>query len=387
MSYFGVLWIAIIGWQSLQPCHALAGGRVAAGKGFGVPTTSTKDLYQPDPSSQALLNFLTSQKGAHVKNVAIGISRPGHRRGLYATKAFGKAGAIVCKIPSDCALVLVDPAGTDTPSLVECGANFLRMYYNNCSDDKWWKPYLDCLPQVAESSTPNMWSEEEIELMEFPRIVNQAKKRRNEILKPREESSKDLLEYATWLVTSRAFPIRVLDNDNRAVAKNGTLLETAKDNVLIDDRGQIITKASSKFIPCLVPLLDMANHHSSQPNAKLTLIDPEKDDAYFALEALRPIAAGKEITIAYGSGVDSSVELLLNYGFVDVNDNAVDRFILKKGGDDCIASVDGWTTTLEEDEKVLDILRQEPNADHDESLKRLKKILTFRLKLKKSYQQ
>lgn len=121
---------------------------------------------------------------------------------------------------------------------------------------------------------------------------------------------------------------------------------------------------------------DMANHNSDQPNAKLTLIDPEKDDAWFALEATRPIKAGKEIVIAYGSGVDSSVELLLNYGFVPQS-NKIDEFMLKKGGDDAIASLDGWTTTLAEDEAMLKM------AEDDEVLK---KILNFRIRLKESYE-
>eukprot|EP00980_Cylindrotheca_fusiformis_P017202 scaffold5296_cov215-Cylindrotheca_fusiformis.AAC.5 len=122
-------------------------------------------------------------------------------------------------------------------------------------------------------------------------------------------------------------------------------------------------------------LLDMANHNSDQPNAKLTLIDPEKDDAWFALEATRPIKAGKEIVIAYGSGVESSVELFLNYGFVPHN-NRIDEFMLAKGGDDAIASLDGWTTTLEEDKLMLEMASGEDT---------LKKILDFRIRLKESY--
>ena len=120
----------------------------------------------------------------------------------------------------------------------------------------------------------------------------------------------------------------------------------------------------------------MANHHSDQPNAKLTLIDPEKDDAWFALEATRPIKAGKEIVIAYGSGVDSSVELLLNYGFVPQS-KKMDEFMLKKGGDDAIESLDGWTTSLEEDEAMLSMAEDE---------ERRRKILNFRRRLKESYE-
>ena len=119
----------------------------------------------------------------------------------------------------------------------------------------------------------------------------------------------------------------------------------------------------------------MANHSSDQPNAKLTLIDPHKDDALFALEATRPIKAGKEILIAYGDGIESSVELLLNYGFVP-RSNKIDEFMLKKGGDECITSLNDWTTTLEEDQAMLAMAKDDAT---------LEKILKFRIRLKESY--
>lgn len=122
----------------------------------------------------------------------------------------------------------------------------------------------------------------------------------------------------------------------------------------------------------------MANHSSDQPNARLTLIDPEKDDAWFALEATRPFKEGKEIVHSYGSGTESSVELFLNYGFVPYS-NRIDELMLDKGGDDVIMSLDGWTTTLEEDKDMLLSIAEE---DDDATLR---KILNFRIKLKEAY--
>jgi hypothetical protein len=142
-----------------------------------------------------------------------------------------------------------------------------------------------------------------------------------------------------------------------------------------DERGQVIDKAQKRTIRVLVPFIDMANHSSDQPNCKLTLIDPEKDDAWFALEATRPIAAGKELTISCGSGVDSSVELFADYGFVP-SSNRIDSIMLKKGGDDAISSLGGWTTTLEEDRTMLEMSKDDPI---------LQKILRFRIRLKESY--
>ena len=51
--------------------------------------------------------------------------------------------------------------------------------------------------------------------------------------------------------------------------------------------------------------------------------------------------------------------------------------MLKKGGDDAIESLDGWTTSLEEDKTMLSM------AEDDETLR---KILNFRIRLKESYE-
>ena len=376
---------------------ARAKRRASSGRGFGARTAAGAPAvtytYQPDksPATAAMLQFLRTQK-ADIDKVEIGYDKETKRRGLFAKKTFGKAGSVLCKIPSDCALALADPQQgdkTETPSTVESGLNFLQMYEQKQQDHQkkqpcWWKPYLDSLPsreqaQSAECSTPNMWTEDEIDLLEFPRIVNSARKRKHEIhkrLEQHQDISKEDLEYATWLVSSRAFPIRIADE------KNGSA--SSAEQPMYDEKGQVISKASSKYIPCLVPFIDMANHHSSQPNAKWTVLDPQKDNAWFALETLRPIPAGKEITLGYGSGIDSSLELLLDYGFVEelqTADNPIDSFMLKKGGDDCIGALDGWTTTLEEDAKVLAMLLDSESEENAI----LQKILRFRIKLKRAY--
>ena len=134
--------------------------------------------------------------------------------------------------------------------------------------------------------------------------------------------------------------------------------------------------ASKKTIRVLLPYLDMINHSSDNANCELHLIDPEKDEAWFAIRATRPIKAGKEITISYGTGVESSVELLQNYGFVP-DENRIDKLMLKKGGDECLESLDDWSTTLEEDEKSLE--------EGGDTLGNMSNVLRLRIALKKSY--
>jgi SET domain len=378
--------------------------RSGGGGGFGSSATATSG-FTPDISdtTMRLLDFLKAQK-AEIANVAIGFKEGGgggggggengqrQQRGLFATKTFGKSGGgqILCKIPSDCALALSDPAqkGQDAPTMAHGGANLWNMYLSpNAAKRPMFAPYLDTLPTrddmfATNSATPDFLSADELQLLEFPRIIQKAQERRENIEQVSRESNPNIsfldLQYATWLVSSRAWPLSISSDDE-------TMAE-------FDERGQVLSKAQRCYIRVLVPLLDMVNHpeSSNNANAKWTMIDPQKDAAWFALESTRPIAAGQEITIAYGSGVDSSVELYQNYGIVlppHQPRHFIDTLMLKKGGNDCLTSLDDWTTTLHEDETMLNMLLSQENEDADSSATtaNLKKILAFRIKLKQAY--
>ena len=371
---------------------------ITSGTGFGTPKSPTKS-YDIDDSSviQNLIKYLTtkptsssssSKYKAELDNVVVGIDRGTHkRRGLYTTKTIGASEKILLRIPSDYAIALSDPInnGLDVPTLAHNGANYLRMYRNNPMLYERFQPYFDTLPTFQKGvvdvpptiSTPDYYSDEEIQLFEFPRLIQQIKQRQNDIEMVASETGFDKaeLQYATWLVSTRSIPLAVSSNPS-----------TTEDvDVQYDERGQVITKVESErhYIRVFVPFLDIVNHSSNQPNAKFTIIDSHKDDAWFALESLRPIPAGTEITIAYGSTVESSVDLLTNYGFVEPK-NPVDKFMLRKGGDDCFTTLKDWTTSLEEDERILQMLNDESSQLSKEDT-HLQKILQFRIQLKKSY--
>eukprot|EP00526_Cylindrotheca_closterium_P010821 CAMPEP_0113640520 /NCGR_PEP_ID=MMETSP0017_2-20120614/21269_1 /TAXON_ID=2856 /ORGANISM="Cylindrotheca closterium" /LENGTH=394 /DNA_ID=CAMNT_0000551811 /DNA_START=1 /DNA_END=1185 /DNA_ORIENTATION=- /assembly_acc=CAM_ASM_000147 len=359
----------------------------SSGGGFGVkkesPLTHTPDTSE---TTQALLQFLKAEKAKGLPDVEIGNDANSGVRGLFATKNF-KKGQLMCQIPSGCALALSDPSknGDDTPTSAHGGANFLSMYVHDPQAKQVWAPYLDTLPQQGTSQfdpTPDFFDDEELELLEFPRVIQLAKSRKEEIAKLAAEKGLDLseLQFATWLTTSRAFTIKLAvesEEEDKAMLEQDTKAESSseEEEASEGEKQTIVTKAEAKVIRVMVPFIDMANHNSDQANAKLTLVDPEKDDAWFALEATRPIKAGKEIVIAYGTGVESSVELFLNYGFVPKINN-IDGLMLEKGGDDAITSLDGWTTSLEEDQSMLGMAEGDPT---------LQKILNFRIRLKESY--
>ncbi|KAL7515506.1 hypothetical protein ACHAXN_013449 [Cyclotella atomus] len=339
-------------------------GKAAGGfakQNDSVPITHTADT---SPSTQNLLNFLLQWNseglGASDSGTEVGFDTTNNIRGLYATKSF-KKGEILCKIPSDVALALTDPstASGEQESVVDGGVNFLEWYVNKADARGMWSAYLDTLPtrDAYFDPTPDFYYDAEIDELELPMIVKAAKERKQQIseLSQSKNIPFDELQFATWLVASRSFAIKISVDDSKLVRE-----------------GAVST--TDKAIRVLLPYLDMINHSSDNANAELHLVDPEKDDAWFAIRATRPIKAGKEITISYGaSGVETSAGLLMNYGFVP-DENKIDAMFMKKGGDDCIASLDGWKTTLEEDEALMAA-----------AAGNMLNVLKLRMKLKKAY--
>lgn len=359
------------------------GGGGAGGVGFG-KTPKIVLTHKPDtsPPIQALIQFLSSQnaKGLAVdgsEGTQIGYDPKTGIRGLYATQSFQK-GDILCRIPSDCALALSDPNDKDTPpeemTVAHSGRNLLQMYTDHPQASLLWKPYLDTLPSMNDDGfftpTPDFYDKDEIQLLEFPRIQRLARERQQQVDTVAKEADMDpaKLRFATWLVSSRSFSISMTEQQDE---NDGSDNEEAMAPV--DDMGRVISKRSPRVLRVLVPYLDLANHAADGGNGEIHLIDPEKDDAWFSIRATRPIPAGREICICYGTGVDSSVEFLMNYGFVP-NHNKIDALLLQKGDDDCIVTPDGWTTTLEEDQLML------PEAEGT-----LRDILAFRVRLKQAY--
>jgi len=346
--------------------------RSTGGGGFGSVSKTTSLIHTLDTGkeSQSLLQFLALQNAKGLENVEIGFHQNTGVRGLFGTSKL-KKNQIICKIPSDCALALADPTKSEdeAPTSAHRGANFLDMYVKNEEAKKIWSPYLDTLPVHGSTKfdpTPDFFIDDDIELFEFPRVIQRAKERRKQIadLSAERGFTIEELQFATWLTTSRSFKLSIPAPPDE------------NDIPECDERGQIIDKSDEKgAFYVMVPFIDIANHDSDQSNCKLTLIDPEKDEAWFALQATRPIAAGKELVIAYGNGIESSVELLLNYGFVP-SSNRIDKLMLSKGGDDTIESVNDWTTSLEEDKTMLEMAKEDPV---------LKMILQFRIRLKESY--
>lgn len=124
-----------------------AGGFAKKSADF-VPISHTRD---ESSSTQGLIDFLLQWKseglGGLDAGTEVGFDMTSAIRGTYATKPF-KKGEIVCKIPSDAALALVDPsmATEETMNVADGGVNFLNWYQNNDQARVMWSAYLETLP-------------------------------------------------------------------------------------------------------------------------------------------------------------------------------------------------------------------------------------------------
>lgn len=238
--------------------------RNSGGTGFGTKSAASIAVDESTEISR-LREFLRKNK-ADLDHVQVG-QHESHGRGLFATKAFNKPGKIICRIPSDCALALSDPAkqGKDVPTIAHNGANLLKLYLKDETKRQQWAAYLDTLPEEPGSSaTPDFMSVEEIELLEFPSLVKAAKERKEQIAEIATETglSEEELQWATWLVASRSFPLAVAAEDE-VVEEDDAVLPTIE----VDDRGNFLAKTKRSYIRLLVPWIDFANHDSNSPNA------------------------------------------------------------------------------------------------------------------------
>ena len=335
------------------------------GGGFGAAAASSKakkdvPAYIPD-NSESAQNLVTALMEEECEGTGreggteVGFHGRTGMRGLFTAEDF-QPGEFLLGIPFPCCLALSnDNIVVEEASDAELGRRLLEHLNNNNRNNNnnekvgqsFLRAYFQSLPTRKQhfDATPDFWKDDDIDLLEFPPLVEKMKLRKQQIQELAKTEQLDLeeLQFATWLVKSRGF----------------TLLKPTEKAII------------SKTV--LMPYLDMVNHATENPNAELQALETKvEDDSFYALQALRPISKGKEITISYGTGKDTSVELLSNYGFVPaVNQN--DAAMMKEQQYQDIV----WNTSLKDDEQQLSELLDGDNAV-------LKTILQFRIRMKRA---
>ena len=182
----------------------------------------------------------------------------------------------------------------------------------------YYQAYIASLPRVGDSmdevTTPDFWKIPEIDEIPVPRL-RQSTWLRKHMVQEMSTSVADmvssqifgdqtpaaLLQWATWVIRTRGFStFRIIDTNEHS-----------------DGEG----KSSHLRKRCfLLPLVDFVNHADvNQANVELEVFETPDDEAdecsMFALRATRDIAAGEELTMTYGTGLETSLDLLDKYGF------------------------------------------------------------------------
>jgi hypothetical protein len=348
-------------------------------------STSSDDdddvYYQVDPMSDDFLVWL-KERGCEADEgvVEIGISAATQRRGLYATRDITK-GDYVFAIPFDSALIIEEEESSDA----ERGYKFLQLkteLQSSSTFERDWRPYFDILPTLSNncSPTPDFWSQKDIQKLEMPPMMEMVLERKQSIetLAREKGISLEELQFATWLVNSRG--ITLVDNQDNEEIDDEMMSEYLHQDE--DDENDNLVATTC----VMIPLLDMINHSSKDCNTYLSVLgdDGEDDDGelFYAVVARRDIKAGEELLISYGNQEDTSLELLLHYGFVpDDNPYDVDFLAWSNANENEMTSY--WSTGLQHDKEQLHLVEAtpSPNSAIEET------ALRFRIRMKEAYEE
>ena len=332
-----------------------------------LPDDESKDVsWTNDCSPQTIrfLKWLEDEECEGIDSLCIGTSAT-RLRGLFSKEGF-EPGDYICSIPFTAALLLHDTvvdstSDDDEKDCIHQACTFLEEF----SRDPRWKPYVDCLPQMETSNfdpTPDFWVEGIIQDLEIPRLIDETIRRKKNVAQVAEEKGFDesKLHWATWLVRSRGFTTMKLMSEGRNASPSGIQSRTF-----------------------LIPFLDMLNHDDAVPNASIEVVESrEYEESFFALQAIQPIRPGQHVTILYGTGLETSLDLISKYGFFtrkNPNDRRIDWNLV----DAC------WSTSLEDDVTSLENLEADlelcgtagKDADRDMLF-----MLDFRVHLKRLQQ-
>jgi SET domain len=347
---------------------------VSSSRGFGKSLAkSSAPCYIPDTShsTQKLLSFLEKKECEGMGDTGgteIGFHPSTLVRGLYACQTF-EAGDFLLGIPFPTCLILAMDDITVTETLdAELGLRLLRHLEQNHQQSNDFGSYFQSLPTRDKQfdASPDFWADEEIDSLEFPPMMEKAKQRKREIeqVAAAHKVDPEQLQFATWLVKSRGFTL--LKPVFKPYPETPESVSNDKEDLSSPGEGTIMSKT------VLMPYLDMINHSAGKANAELQVLETKaEDESMYALQAIRRIPKGTEITLCYGTGQETSVEMLSNYGFCTEN-NPNDSNLRKEWKDH------EWSTLIEDD---MAELRAIVNGNDVVDKVRIK-VLEFRILMK-----
>jgi len=332
-----LLFLALVGDAAclrLGPAPSmLANGRMTkkppaklGGRGFGAaPPTSGKLL--DEPRYTALYEWLRSSPLTNLKKVGIA-EFEGGLRGVMALQDI-MAGEEIVAIPATLAIDL----GADGVDPLPAARRFLGEMHGDTDGE--YAAYWAVLPppDAADLCTPDFFSEKELQMLQWPPLVVETRKRSAQLRKALGERA----------------PNSGTPNDVMAVAGgNMRELRWAVWTIL----SRVLTVADPTDLrghKLLIPLIDMFNHRGGSKHY-LT----GRTDGMLRVVAGATVKAGEQIFIKYGTDQTSNVEFVAHYGFVDPKAETADRTLLRMQPTMVPALKH---STLAQDEAELDALK------------------------------
>lgn len=313
------------------------------------------EKFIPDSSieiQEFIHGLVASEECEGIEATTIGFTRDGRRRGIFAKDSFNP-GEYIFAIPFTSTLLIHETySGEEELSDIQLGFRLWTTILQpnevgQCDEQRKdrWATYLACLPKQNSSQftpTPEFWTEDAINAIEVPILVQEMKRRRREVSDiirqyyPHLSSITQQMFYndvlfAAWLVRSRGF------TTVKASGLSG-----------LENGGRI-----SRTRTVLIPFMDFINHESNDSfvNAEIEVVDSKTDEeSFFALACKRSISVGDEVLIQYGTGLENTLDLVSKYGFYSTD------FINIQDESFFLDSFDGtniWTSSIENDEQVL----------------------------------
>ncbi|KAL7451278.1 hypothetical protein ACHAWC_003113 [Mediolabrus comicus] len=238
-------------------------------------------------------------------------------------------------------------------------------------DGEYYSPYVTSLPSKPitinnnnnyddeEGLTPDFWSDSIITELGLPSYTQQVLNRKQIIkaVASNNNVNESDLQWATYLIRSRRFTTWNMVPDPSSLSEEEAEYGSGPFGTF-PTINNMKKKKVEQIQGFLVPLIDMANHHPN-PNAVMKISVNKwtrkfDTSSSFALRATRPIVQGDEITISYGDGTSTCLELLDKYGFFV--DNNQDENGVDDNGIDLEKLQPTWDSSVEEDQMELDAL-------------------------------
>ena len=359
------------------------GGSAAGVKGFGSVSSSSDISVETDRSKEAraFYDYLEQQgAGDNLKRCALGYfllpNTDVSLRGVVAMRDL-KKGDVIITIPYEVAINL-GPEGEDpTGPALEFLRDYCEVLGNEGSQSKNGKrsDYYKMLPAFKGEDclgSTDFFSEESLDALQSNTVKEETLKRRERVKRRFEQEvdgnfpawidgtpvTKEHLQWAVWLVTSRVLTVQ-------------------------GDAGE------GRSYKLLIPFLDMCNHDRTSPHVLTGRAVPSGELKVVAGAAVK---AGEQINICYGGGVAGNDRFIQDYGFLDPHKDGFDIVAQQLlGKRRILEGANAGKTMLEADrEEAIRLLRSTSTAEDSSLLETasrvggLRSAIEYRLGVKKA---